>query len=93
MLIEVIQKDIDSGIKGSPSSCPISLAVKREHPKYYDVGVGVRNIWWNDVSENYRDWKTIRNKGNFSVTLPKIARQFIIDFDYDKKVKPFTFEV
>ncbi len=78
MKIKVTKEDIANGKRNDFHSCPIALATKRK------LNIG--------------DWRlsvgaVIYNRGNDKRwSLPKIARQFIINFDRGQKVKPFEFD-
>ncbi len=77
--IEVTQEMIDEGDKGMCQNCPIALALNQA-------------LFVNDISVLRTRFYRVRNVdcvGN----LPFEAQNFIEDFDRDKKVSPFSFEV
>ena len=78
MKIQVTQDDIDAGIPRSCRRCPIAKALDRMNIPYF--GVLTLVIVW---SARYKD----------NSILPTEALNFIQDFDHDRPVKPFEFEL
>ena len=84
MIIKVTQDDIDNGIKEDNCFCPIALAITRQLNREVSVCTrwiyiyGDHNIGW--VYDHQYD-------------TPLIVRRFIDDFDFDRKVEPFEFEL
>jgi hypothetical protein len=80
--IKVTQEHIDKGIRCSPYSCPIALAVEDYDSSIkFSVGVSKINIY-GDVSEPCKQYR-----------LPEEAREFVDKFDHDFIVEPFEFEL
>jgi hypothetical protein len=79
--IQVTQEDIDIGVKGSSTQCPIARAITRLG--YADVIVGASiDFYTNSYHEDYHNYPT-----------PVIALDFIDAFDYSEPVEPFEFEL
>ena len=81
MKIEVTQHDIDYGVRGEYSLCPIARAVKRKINGEVIVFGDDISFFTTDIIRRYSYYK-----------LPQKAKDFIKRFDEGKKVKPFTFE-
>jgi hypothetical protein len=84
MKIEVIQKDIDKGVRSSFYCCPIAFAFKRavkNNTRYGFFYIGSIHI------VHCLDGKWNRYE------LPKKAQKFIKRFDDSKPVEPFSFEL
>ena len=81
MKIEITQHDIDYGVRGEYSLCPIARAVKRKIYGKVTVSGDHISIFTTDIIRRYSYYK-----------LPQKAKDFIKRFDEGKKVKPFTFE-
>lgn len=79
MRIQVTQQDIDQGICGSPSRCPISRAVKRATGET-DVSTGDLILFWTAGRR-------------VAYRTPASAASFITRFDSDLSVAPFEFEL
>ena len=81
MKVTVTQEGIDKGAKCSIHTCPIALAVKSKR--------GIVNV---SVMEFHA---SVRRNGNSvtSYVLPNKARKFVDDFDNNKPVEPFSFEM
>jgi ribosomal protein L31 len=76
ILIEVTQKDINSGCRRNTMRCPVAKALKR----YVRVPlVGSSHIFFN--TENTRQ----------IMDTPRSVMRFIKKFDANKPVKPFKF--
>lgn len=87
MKIEVDQKSIDYGLKGSPCWCPLAHAIRR-HIDNFKTDVTIR------------DYRTARIRFygensyvNIWVTLPFKARRFAKRFDKGRPVKPLSFNL
>ena len=80
MRIEVTAQDIVEGERFGCYSCPIALALKR---------IGKRN--WAVKSEILRRWT--ESGRAVDVPLPRDAKAFIDDFDHDRPVEPFSFDI
>ncbi len=76
LTIEVTADDIANGIKSSCTGCPIALATKRAIIDPFQY-VAVED---NCMSVGRTDYR-----------LPKVAADFVADFDADQSVKPFVF--
>ena len=85
MKIQVTKEDIEKGEKGSCEWCPVALAIQRTYgkDKLVTVDVDSMGIWLDNREQHYQ--------------LPQIARDFIDDFDNDRKVaegfRPFSFKI
>jgi hypothetical protein len=77
-LIDVTQEHIDKGRKFNAQRCPISLAIKESTGKNNTVGIGGATLYRNFFAD-----------GRYE--LPLSARLFIINFDGDRSVEPFSF--
>lgn len=82
MLIQVTQEDIDNGIIGSGHSCPIALAVKRATGYGY-VSVSVQGVVYGE----HPDGKV------FSIEADENIEKFVLYFDEEIPVEPFSFEI
>ena len=80
MNISVTQADIRNGQRRECAACPIARAIRRKLHKLVKVGCWSASLW--------RDGE-MTHMGE----LPKTAIQFIVDFDNDRLVKPFTFQM
>lgn len=78
MKIEVTQADISNGMKCSENYCPIALAARRYS--------------WLLSTKPYVNNGYMR-LDNRCYNLPQVAKDFIINFDHNMPVKPFSFEV
>lgn len=84
MRIRVEQRHIDAGAKGSSAlNCPIGLAVmdatRRRH-----VGVGFLSVNIYDGAHGHI---------KLSAKMPDEARRFVVDFEHDRPVSPFEFDL
>lgn len=79
MKIEVADYDIDHGEQHDYAFCPIALACNRQ-------GLS-RTFVYDDVT-----WDA-SNGDRLRASLPQSALDFIRDFDGDKPVSPFSFEL
>ena len=80
IIINVTADDIVNGIRGKCVSCPVALAISKVFPKYFVV---VRNT---EVHLNHSALVQ-------TIQLPNSAVNFIDDFDNNKPVEPFSFEL
>lgn len=80
MRIAVTQENIDKGVRGETSNCPIALAVKALGYEY--VCVGAESV------------DALRGSDGraFLWYLPNEATSFVHAFDEGRKVAPFTFD-
>ena len=78
--IELTQENIDSGTKSFAPKCPVALAM-RDHgllnPRAF-----LEHLSWSQAEGERHKQKT-----------PKIVNEFIMAFDYGKKVYPFSFSI
>jgi len=83
MIINVTQDDIKEGITCSPSQCPVARAVSREFPNKV-VSVRATIIFTRDLKS-----------GKFvsSYPIPHSVRERIRDFDCNRGMPPFSFEL
>lgn len=79
--IDVTQEDIEKGITGSCTRCPVALALRRAVPEATNAVVRK-----DCISVNPYDFYVE------SITPQKVA-WFIFDFDGGGPAHPFTFEV
>lgn len=87
VLVTVTQQDIDAArqvLTGNVvgfrcQNCPVALAVKRRLPEYAaTIAAGPETV--------------SLSAGNLSMSLPRRAQKFILDFDAeDREVRPFKF--
>ena len=81
--INVTQDHIDRGQRQNCEECPIALAVKEQFPD---------KVWNISVEEElFIDWKD--GPYGESFIFPEIASAFIVDFDNNQPVGPFSFKV
>ena len=82
MKIEVTQKDIDEGVQGECTLCPIALAFKRSSnfKRVYVNGKTI-DVWYRG------------DQGIKTYKLPKKAQTFVKRFDRQEPVKPFSFKL
>lgn len=84
--VSVTPEDIACGAKGSYTSCPIALAVRRAVPE----------LTYASVSDTMVSARTKIPKGSdarYHGTLPKEAGDFVNAFDWGKEVVPFDFSL
>ncbi len=86
MKVEVTQEDIDSARDALQSyaanrcfDCPVALGAKRAYNR--PIKVGTRYL-------AYRERHLVHD-----IDLPEVAIAFIYDFDHQRTVSPFSFEV
>lgn len=75
--ISVTQKDIDQGKQALCFFCPVALATQRT----------------TDIENCTVGLEKIMISGHRSVPLPLEVRQWIWDYDYARKVEPFSFVI
>lgn len=82
IIVEVTEQDIKDGARGDCYYCPIALAVQRalNHPPKVHVIISYVHVVMEDLSMK-------------TYSLPQVATDFIVDFDHDFKISPFTFEM
>lgn len=78
--VDVLQEDIDQGLKGSPSCCALTLAIKRKAPRASSVCVLLGEVWF---SGDRLIW----------TKLSREAKKFYGDFDSSRRVAPQTFPI
>jgi len=83
MKIQVTQEHIDRGKRGSCGSCPIALAGKAAFPDY-QIEVGLTSMQFHDK---------LTFEHLFGIYLPEKASKFIDDFDAERRVTPFEFDL
>ncbi|QGJ92041.1 hypothetical protein SEA_KEELAN_77 [Gordonia phage Keelan] len=79
MKVEVTQEDIELGVRGRSHLCPISRAIQRKR----GVKSASTTPWITNVVRPGRGLSTYQ--------LPKVASEFVLAFDTNKPVEPFTF--
>ena len=82
--IMVTRKDIDNGKKENCKFCPVALAISRVLPKGYEV-----NVHFNF----YEIYDECNRKVVSTFITNMDALNFIYNFDSNKEVKPFSFEL
>lgn len=82
MKIRVTKKHIEEGHGGDAWRCPVALAIREQTGCRY-VQVGRTGI--NIIPKRCRAGRTVK--------LSRIATDFIVAFDRDKKVSGFTFDL
>lgn len=84
MLVTVTQQDIDKGRKGSPTECPIALALQRS----------TGNVWAVSTIDAVPTSTPIMARiANATVALPASARSFVGAFDCGLNAEPFSFHL
>lgn len=91
--IQVTQEDINKGISGNCTECPIALAVLRALPHFQMVRVGHDMIHCWVFAEDKEKGRWHYNAGNRTYDIPREAQDFIRDYDRDRPVEPFEFEI
>lgn len=79
--VRVSRDHIDCGERGEPAFCPIALAL-REVTDISWIRVSGQEIHWTDNDMNWCEADT-----------PRIAREFLHQFDSGERVKPMRFEL
>lgn len=79
MIIQVKQKHIRKGRRFKSRGCPIALALL--DAGFKNPSVGVESYYYCD------------NEFQEKINLSLKCRKFILDFDSEEKVKPFSFIV
>lgn len=75
--VEVTAEDIAKGEPGDGCKCPIAIAVRR--------ATGLNDVSIRPIAQS--------RIGNRYVYLPDPAKRFVLDFDEEQPVQPFTFEI
>lgn len=95
VVVEVTEKDIADGLCSDAFGCPVALAIRRaigiptpvpidQLMKNPTVGVTGKNAYvWHEHSVGDRP----------AIPLPKDAEAFVDDFDHQRTVQPFTFQI
>jgi hypothetical protein len=84
--VSVTQADIDSGHRNDCTECPIALAINRAAPFDLAYSFKVRHSYVEVFMNN-------KTGANEFWELPYEAKMFIRNFDKNKPVKPFEFEI
>jgi hypothetical protein len=84
MRVQVTQEDIEQGEQGSCKHCPIAIAVSRATGKKAYVG-------YDGISTGELPGPMFEPRWQYET--PKVARDFIVDFDYGLPTHPFEFEL
>lgn len=89
LTVEVVQADIDNGIRGECESCPVAIAVYRAlvaaHPEHAELIPHVEG----EIAHLFDRTDMLA----FTAVNPEEVLQFISDFDEFKPVQPFTVEL
>lgn len=80
MQVFVTQEHIKAGIRSSYVDCPISLAIKS----------AIHNC---SVSSDYAVIQILKNGHITKYRVPPEVYSFILDFDSELEVKPFSFKL
>jgi hypothetical protein len=87
--ITVTADHIEHGVNADCRACPIALAIAEA---VTEPGIVVA-VFQNDA----RIWRPIQGSSLheplYTADLPDAARQFIVAFDNDEHVEPFSFEL
>ena len=86
LFINVTAKNIDVGIRKCKWGCPIACALHDAHPTAYDLLVAKRFLRFTHTE--VRERAVVRH---YLAAMPKIAKEFIRDFDRKREVHPFSF--
>lgn len=78
MVVQVTEDHIDQGDYGICDSCPIALALKE---------MGYADVWVDDR------WISLDGRDGKRYPIPRAVDLFIDDFDREREVKPFEFEL
>lgn len=89
MRIEVTESDIKNGVAEDMDSCPIALAAGRAVGK----AAGLSGSWPVRVSNQFLGMYQGEGEPYSYLLLPNEASIFVHDFDFGRKVEPFSFEV
>lgn len=81
MIITVTQKHIDEGLIADCSRCPVALAIREVFPYVDEILIRSTDVWLG------------KGENLIVKELPIGVRFFIRNFDNDKDVKPFSFEL
>ena len=87
MTIEVAQRHIDEGYRRNCWKCPISLAILDRVRA--GVRVAVSSFRVDFMNDSFED--QLEPPG--SLVLPNEVRWFVMDYDHNLPVKPFSFEL
>ena len=84
MKIQVTQEDIDSGRRLQCNHCPVAKALQRalKNRRIYTDG----NFVWEERDHSFLTDKVV-------ASLPQDVKFKIVDFDRDRKMQPFEFEL
>ena len=77
--VEVTEEDIDLGVRRNPEWCPVALALIR------CPGVRYAQVFGS------RAFATLDDDRELALSLPDKANDFIVDFDSERRVRPFMF--
>jgi hypothetical protein len=86
MKIKITQEDINKGVRGDSSHCPIAHAFCRNG--YNGVRVEARRIY--PYGYTYDPSNVFKNK---FIIMPDIGHDFVVNFDSNNRVEPFEMEV
>lgn len=95
MLIEVTQKDINKGKKTNCAKCPVARAAQRKQMPEYHFEATSCSLKVYRASEVSRNSGRPR-EGSFHINeffLPDFVQDWILAYDGDNMVKPFSFEL
>lgn len=89
--IVVEQEDIDKGIQGSESKCPIANALRRLFPKAFDISVRP----YEDCQSIGDYWaaSVYSSDNTFSFDLPREVASLANNYDSKNYMEPFGFEI
>ena len=89
---EVTLEDIEDGKRGDCTRCPVSLAIQRQGlPSEWLLNVGGLP---GTISFCYRDYVAcLLDECRISFLLPISVSRFIANFDAERTVEPFEFDL
>jgi len=85
MLIKVTEDHIKAGVQNNACECPVALALALGGLKDLYELIEVQGLF-------VYLWDSADRPEHVTVPLPRIAQDFVRDFDSSKDVSPFEFE-
>lgn len=83
LTVAVTKEDIDQGVPGDPCQCPLARALNRA----LDYAEGTVDVDANEY------WLGPQAKEPRPYRLPAAASAFVLAFDSDEPVAPFSFKI
>ena len=81
--VRVTQEDIDAGVRGDCTSCPVALALLRAVPGAYEAAVDGPHF----------DLAMVDGPNLYDVPLPRRVAWAIARFDFSGTMSPFEFDL